>query len=163
MKWTSIGTTAGSLSTCRDRREACAGFTLIEALVAMTLLLAFVSVLGPHLFHARRIADGVDGRIAAQALLRTLVDAPLNRSLLAQGGCSGETAGLRWSMIAEPMFVDAMMPAAADLIPAVASKPSEPVQKRIAWAAFHLTVTVSWAPGRSLAADTIRLGSEGDE
>ena len=56
--------------------KTCAGFTLFEALVALALVLAFVEVLGPHLFHARRIMANSEGRVAAQVLLRSLVDAP---------------------------------------------------------------------------------------
>jgi prepilin-type N-terminal cleavage/methylation domain-containing protein len=163
MRSTSIGTTAGSRSICSDSRAGCAGFTLIEALVAMTLLLVFVSVLGPDLFHARRIADGIDGRIAAQALLRTILDAPLDRSTLAQGPRTGEIGDLHWTVTAEPMFVDAMVAPAANLTQAVAIKPADPALKRPSWIAFHLTATVSWAPGRMVTADTLRLGPRGDE
>src|SRR5262245_2746612 len=158
MRLMSTGITAVLRSICSERRAACAGFSLIEASVAMTLLLAFVAVLGPHPFHARRIADGIDERIAAKALLRTLVAAPLDGSQLAQGPRSGETGGMQWTITAEPMFVEAMVPARANLAPAAVSKPADPAVARINWTAFHLTATVSWAPGRLVAADTLRLG-----
>ncbi|MGJ4942118.1 prepilin-type N-terminal cleavage/methylation domain-containing protein [Bradyrhizobium sp. HKCCYLS1011] len=146
-----------------ERRAARAGFTLIEALVAMTLLLAFMSVVGPQLFHARRIADRIDGRIAAQTLLRTLLDAPVDRAQLAAGPRSGETGGMRWSISAEPMFVEAMIPPAAAPVPVKATKSVEPVEKGPSWIAYHLTAVVSWAPGRMVTADTLRLGLPGDD
>lgn len=147
---------------CSKGRSLRAGFTLIEALVAMTLLLAFMSVLGPQLFHGRRIAAGIDGRIAAQALLRTLLDAPFDRAALGQGTRSGETAGMHWRIAAEPMFVDAMVPAAQPTIieTSGAAKPADPPRT---WMAYHLTATVSWSPGRSVTADTLRLGQREDE
>jgi prepilin-type N-terminal cleavage/methylation domain-containing protein len=163
MRSTSIGITAGSRSICSDGRAGCAGFTLIEALVAMTLLLVFVSVLGPYLFHARRIADGIDGRIAAQALLRTILDAPLDRSSLAQGPRSGETGDLHWTVTAEPIFVDAMVAPTGPLTLVATSKPADPALKRASWVAFHLTAAVSWAPGRMVRADTLRLGPDVDQ
>lgn len=163
MRSTSTGTTVVSLSTCGDHRDGRAGFTLIEALVAMTLLLAFVSVLGPSMFHARRIADGIDGRIAAQALLRTILDQPLDRSTLAAGPRSGDVGDLRWTVAAEPIFVDAMAVPVSRPALTVANKPVEPAAKRQNWLAYHLTATVSWAPGRMVAADTLRLGPGAEE
>jgi len=74
---------------------------LFEALVALALVLAFVEVLGPHLFHARRIMANSEGRVAAQVLLRSLLDAPFDRSQLANVSRSGETAGLRWRIVTE--------------------------------------------------------------
>src|SRR3989442_7726162 len=83
-----------------------AGFTLLEALVALGLVLAFAATLGPYMFHARRIVSGVDDRIAAQILLRSLVDASFERSAAPNPVREGETAGLRWRITTEPMFVE---------------------------------------------------------
>jgi prepilin-type N-terminal cleavage/methylation domain-containing protein len=152
-----------SLSTCDDHGDGRAGFTLIEALVAMTLLLTFVSALGPSLFQARRIADGIDGRIAAQALLRTILDQPFDRSTLAAGPRSGEVGDLHWVVTAEPFFVDTMVAEIGGPISAASNTPSQPAPKRPTWIAFHLTATVSWAPGRMVVADTLRLGLEADQ
>lgn len=162
MRSTSTGTTVASPWTCDDQRDR-AGFTLIEALVAMTLLLAFVSVLGPSMFHARRLAEGIDDRIGAQALLRTILDQPLDRAALAAGPRSGDVGGLHWVVTAEPMFIDAMVAPASRPVPAVASEPAEPAVKRQNWIAYHLTATVSWAPGRMVVADTLRLGPGAEE
>jgi prepilin-type N-terminal cleavage/methylation domain-containing protein len=140
-----------------------AGFTLIEALVALALLLAFVSVLGPHLFYARRIADKIDGRIAAQALLRTILDSSVDRSTLTNGPRDGETGGLRWSVTAEPMFVDAMVPQREASMPTAGSTKGEPAVKYPNWIAFHLVATVSWAPGQMVSGDTLRLGLGADQ
>jgi len=71
---------ARSSARRRDRRRS--GFTLLEALVALTLVLAFAAVLGPFLFHARRITANADGRVAAQILLRALLEDPSIRLAL---------------------------------------------------------------------------------
>src|SRR5258707_427402 len=102
MKFALIGTRAALRSRPGDSGKSCAGFTLFEALVALALVLAFVEVLSPYLFHARRIMFNADGRVAAQVLLRSLLDAPFDRSQLANVSRSGETAGLRWRIVTQP-------------------------------------------------------------
>jgi prepilin-type N-terminal cleavage/methylation domain-containing protein len=145
-------------SRLRDGGDAQAGFTLIEALVAMALLLAFVSVLGPYLFHARRIADNIDGRVAAQVLLRAILDAPIDRAALASSR-SGDTDGLRWSVTSEPAYVEAMVPAdGAPLRTTPTNAAKETEQKRPNWVPFRLTAKVEWGDGHMVSAETLRLG-----
>ena len=88
MKFASIGTPAASRSHRDGGGNGQAGFTLLEALVALALVLAFASVLGPHLSQARRIMAQADGRVAAQVLLRSLLDAPFDRSGLVKAATS---------------------------------------------------------------------------
>lgn len=159
MRSMSTGTPVGSRPTCLDSGTGRAGFTLIETLVALALLLAFLSVLGPHLFYARRIADQVDGRVAAQVLLRAILDTPVDRLALAKGPRDGETGGLRWSIAAEPIFVDAMLPReGGSLVQTAAAKANEAAAKRPNWSAFRLIAKVSWGPGQMVSAETMRLG-----
>src|SRR5262249_59658328 len=112
MKFGSIGTPAASPSRPRDRRKNCAGFTLFEALVALALVLAFVEVLGPYLFHARRIMVNADGRVAAQVLLRSLLDAPFDRTQLANVSRAGEVAGPPLRPVSPPPPTRATPPSA---------------------------------------------------
>jgi Tfp pilus assembly protein PilV len=139
MKFASIGTPAASPSRPGDLGKTCAGFTLFEALVALALVLAFVEVLGPYLFHARRIMANADGRVAAQVLLRSLLDAPFDRSQLANVSRSGETAGLRWRIVTQPL--------------AAGATPS----RGQTWTAFRVTASVSSGGGQVIAAETVRL------
>ena len=157
MRSRSTGMMAASPPMSTDLANARGGFTLIEALVAMALLLAFLSVLVPHLFYARRIVEHLDDRIAAQALLRTLLDAPVDRSALGNGVRDGETDGLRWSVSAEPMFVDAMVPHVAPPLPATRNS-GEAAPKPRRWRAFRLVATVSWRSGHVVSAETLKLG-----
>lgn len=117
-----------------------AGFTLLEALVALAVILAFASVIGPHLSQARRIMADADGRVAAQILLRSLLDAPFDRSAGGKTSRDGETAGLRWRIASEPVAAAA---------PRTANRPS--------WQAYRVMASVSWGADQVVSAETIRL------
>ena len=138
MKFESIGTREASQLRRDGSGEA--GFTLLEALVALAVILAFAVVLGPHLSQARRIMADADGRVAAQVLLRSLLDAPFDRSGVAKMSRDGETAGLRWRVASEP--VAAAAPRAAD---------------RPNWQAHRVTASVVWGSDQVITAETIRL------
>jgi hypothetical protein len=122
-------------------------------------------VLVPHLFYARRIADHIDDRVAAQALLRTLLDAPVDRTALGKTSREGEAAnGLRWSVTAEPMFIDAMVPVpeeASRLRTPAANEKKAPAARRH-WVPFRLIGSVSWGAGHLVSAETLRLGLADD-
>jgi prepilin-type N-terminal cleavage/methylation domain-containing protein len=115
-----------------------AGFTLIEALVALALILAFVEVLNPYLFHLRRIGVDADRRVAAQVLLRSLLDAPFDRSQLAQASRSGQLTGLRWQIVTEPLVIATLPPDGE-------------------WKAFRVTARVLSDRGQVAIAETVRL------
>ena len=110
MRFASIGTWVASRLFLRKGIRDRAGFTLLEALVALALVLAFAAALGPYLFHARRIIAGADDRIAAQILLRSLLEAPFDRSNPANVSREGENAGLRWRITTEPILTGTMPP-----------------------------------------------------
>jgi type II secretory pathway component PulJ len=138
MKFESIGTREASQLRRDGSGEA--GFTLLEALVALAVILAFAVVLGPHLSQARRIMADADGRVAAQVLLRSLLDAPFDRSGVANMSRDGETAGLRWRVASEP--VAAAAPRAAD---------------RQNWQPYRVMASVAWGSDQVITAETIRL------
>lgn len=141
MRFGSIGTPEASRSS-RSRAETQAGFTLLEVLVALALVVAFVGTLVPYLFHARRIMDNAEHRVAAQILVRTLIDAPFDRSQLANPVRGGELDGLRWRVVSEPM--------AGDVAASTAGRQ---------WQAYRVTATVAAGHGQTIAAETIRLGA----
>jgi prepilin-type N-terminal cleavage/methylation domain-containing protein len=139
MKFVSTGTLVASRSGRDDRSDRQAGFTLLEALVALALVLAFASAVGPHLSQARRIMANAEGRVAAQVLLRSLLNAPFDRSSLARAPREGETSGLRWRIDTEPA--------------AAVGARDQPN-----WSAFRVVASVTWAPGQVIMAETMRLG-----
>jgi len=118
----------------------------------LTIILAFAGVLGPMLFHARRITIAADGRIAAQVLLRSLLDGPLDRANLASFAREGEGAGLRWRITAEPTAIAATFPPGRRRSGDV--RPREPRQRNVA---YRIVASVSWAPGETVSAETVRL------
>lgn len=138
MKFESIGIREASQLRRDGSRQA--GFTLLEALVALAVILAFAVVLGPHLSQARRIMADADGRVAAQVLLRSLLDAPFDRSGAASLSRNGETAGLRWSVSSEPVAAAA---------PRVAERSN--------WQAYRVMASVAWGSDQVVSAETIRL------
>jgi len=139
MKFVSTGTLVASRSGRDERSNRQAGFTLLEALVALALVLTFASAVGPHLSQARRIMANAEGRLAAQVLLRSLLNAPFDRSSLARAPREGETSGLRWRI---------------DTAPAATVRPRDQPN----WSAFRVVASVTWAPGQVMMAETIRLG-----
>jgi type II secretory pathway pseudopilin PulG len=141
MKFGSTGTPAVSAWSRFKPGDKRAGFTLLEALVALALVLAFVATLGPYLFYSRRLMGNAEQRIAAQILLRTLLDAPFDRSRLANAVRGGELNGMRWRIVTEPFSIDAA--------------PSDP---RPSWTAYRVIASVSTSAGQTVSAETIRLG-----
>ena len=144
----------------RGRRRA--GFTLLEALVALALLVAFAATLGPYLFHARRIMAGVGDRIAAQVLLRSLMDTPFDRETPVRASRAGETDGMHWRILAEPIAIYPKPAARRRQISPEQQQQrqqqNEPAAQPVNWTTFRVVASVSWAPGRSVSAETVRLG-----
>src|SRR5579871_2680373 len=102
MRSASTGTPVASQSRHNDGNAEQAGFTLLEALVALAVLLIFAAAVGPHLSQARRIMANAEGRVAAQVLLRSLLNTPFDRSSSARASQEGETSGLHWRIDTEP-------------------------------------------------------------
>jgi type II secretory pathway pseudopilin PulG len=145
MRFGSIGTRAASRSRRAETRKGRAeqrsgGFTLIEALVALALVLAFAAALTPHLFQSRRIMANADSRVAAHVLLRALLEAPFDRGNLAQSTREGALDGLRWRVVTVPL-------------PAAASGSDRPV-----WSAYRVVASVAWGREQMISAETVRLG-----
>jgi len=161
MRFASTGTRA-ALRLFRKRGRRRAGFTLLEALVALALLVAFAATLGPYLFHARRIMAGVGDRIAAQVLLRSLMDTPFDRETPVRASRAGETDGMHWRILAEPIAIYPKPAARRRQISPEQQQQrqqqNEPAAQPVNWTTFRVIASVSWAPGRSVSAETVRLG-----
>lgn len=156
MKSASTGTPAVSQSVSYNPRSARSGFTLIEALVALALLLAFASVIVPMMYQSRRLLDNPRGRIAAQVLLRSLLDEQPDRAQML-GFRDGETGGLRWSVEARPFDLGAVT--LIDAAPKTNKPPAGSGESapRAQWVPFRIAASVSWGPGQAVRAETVRL------
>ncbi len=150
MKSMSIGTRAESPLKRADWNSR-AGFTLIEALVALAVILAFVSALAPLLAQSRTILMRGDGQVRAELFLRSLLQRPFDRRVPEIGVRHGETEGLRWQVEVEPMQADAL---AFDPAPDLKDQEAN-------WALFKVTARVRSAAGQVTTAETLRLGDAG--
>jgi hypothetical protein len=77
--------------------------------------------------------------VAAQVFLRSLLDAPFDRSSLSRASREGETNGLHWRIVFEPVATDR-------------------AQGQPNWSAFRVIASVTWAPDQIIMAETMRLG-----
>lgn len=133
----------------RDSTSGRAGFTLIEALVALAILTAFAAAVNPQLFHARGALAKGKGRVAADALLRSLVDGPFDRAGSLETR-EGETGGFRWRLTVEPISLETPV---FEETSAAKDKDGTDVRK---WSAYRVEARVAWG-SQSVAAETIRL------
>ena len=90
-------------------RKSCsngvAGFTLIEALVALAIVAAVLGSIGAVIATTVKGTRGIDQRLELSGAAETLVAALPARALLKPGRQSGELAGHRWRIDVSPMNV----------------------------------------------------------
>jgi general secretion pathway protein I len=89
-----------SRKSCSD---GTAGFTLIEALVALAIVAAMLSSIGAVIATTVKGTRSIDQRLELTGAAETLLAALPARSLLKPGRQSGELAGHRWRIDVAPM------------------------------------------------------------
>ncbi len=80
-----------------------AGFTLIEALVALAIVAAVLSSIGTVIATTVRGTRSIDRRLALTGAAESLLAALPARDLLKPGRQSGELSGHRWRIDVAPM------------------------------------------------------------
>jgi prepilin-type N-terminal cleavage/methylation domain-containing protein len=145
MNSVSIGIPAVSPSRGNDEWKRNAGFTLIEALVALALLAVFAASLDPLLYHARRIFVQSRGEVRAETLLRSLCQTPFNRVDPEIGTHDGEDQGMTWTIDVEPYGAPIAENATA-------------AHKARRWRLYRAKVVVAWGDGQAVTAETLQLG-----
>jgi general secretion pathway protein I len=88
-----------------------AGFTLIEALVALAIIAAVLSSIGAVIATTVKGTRSIDQRLALAGAAETLLAALPARGLLKPGRQSGELAGHRWRIDVAPLNVVEVPPA----------------------------------------------------
>lgn len=90
-----------SRRSCSDA----AGFTLIEALVALAIIAVVLGAIGSVIATTTRGTRAIDQRLALAGTAETLLADLPARGLLKPGRQSGEIAGSRWRVDVTPMNV----------------------------------------------------------
>jgi len=148
MKFTSTGTLAVSRSRRFRKDGRRAGFTLIEALVAFSLLAAFAVSINSLMFQSRKILANGSRNVEAELLLRTLLQRSFTHGA-DLGARMGEQDGLYWKL---------------DVQPASSGLFSRELQtsgvKDWNWALFQVTAEVSWGAGRKIKGETLKLAAD---
>lgn len=129
-------------ATCswKRARRASAGFTLIEVLVALTIVAALFSSLSALVVTAARGTRSVEDRLAAFETARALLTMLPNRDQRVPGILSGEMNGYRWRL-------DASSTAFPDIKTA----------ETTLWVPQALIITMVAPNGATIRLDTIRL------
>jgi len=102
-----------SSRSCSDT----AGFTLIEALVALAIIAVVLGTIGSVIATTVKGTRAIDQRLALAGTAETLLADLPARSLLKPGRRSGELAGSRWRVDVAPMNVPGGDPASDRFVP----------------------------------------------
>lgn len=161
-----------------SRRDARAGFTLIETLVAL-LVLSIVMVVAQRGFVTARLGlDRAQSTFAAEAVARSIVETQLDLLAAAPGVRTGETDGLAWTVTAEPIVLP--LPPAPPPAPTSQSSTGgqqsqaqgqsqgqsqadaqaeerKQAEEAAKWRPMRVTVRVANGSGRPLTVETLHL------
>lgn len=104
-------------SSGSDRREAIAGFTLIEVLVALSVVAITLSAIGSLIAVNVRGVRAVTQHLPLVETARAIVTGLPDRNQLNPGSLSGEIAEHRWRVDVLPFNADFIDPAATTWMP----------------------------------------------
>jgi general secretion pathway protein I len=119
-----------------------AGFTLIEALVALAIIATVLAPVGAMIATTVKGTRSIEQRLALAGTAETLLTALPARSRLAAGRQSGEMAGHRWQ-------------SDVSLLPAPAMALDPTLKPR--WMALTIAMRVQAPGGRTMLLNTVRL------
>jgi len=99
------------------RTRGTEGFTLIEVLVALSVVAVTLSAIGSLIAVTIRGARSVSGHLALVETARSIMTGLPDRGKLGPGNFSGEAAGHRWRVDVLPFYADFVDPQKTDWIP----------------------------------------------
>ena len=121
------------------------GFTMIESLVALTVVAVCLTALGTLIASNIRATQTVSDRLSLLETARAVLAALPDREQLALGDSRGEIAGIQWR-------VD-VLPFAADFVAPAGTSP---------WGPQDVVIRVQSPTGQILRLDTVRLQRNAD-
>lgn len=127
-------------STDNDEHRANGGFTMIEALVALVVIVVALTAIGSVVATNARGSVAVDQRLSLLETARAILAGLPDRGQLTLGNSSGELAGNRWRIDVLPFTADFM-------------EPNVPTP----WVPRALVLRVQSPTGEILRLDTVRL------
>jgi general secretion pathway protein I len=101
----------------RFRHSGNEGFTLIEVLVALTVVAITLSAIGSLVATTIRGARSVGGHLALTETARAILTGMPGRNELNPGNFSGEVAGHRWRVDVLPFYADFVDPEKTNWVP----------------------------------------------
>jgi general secretion pathway protein I len=101
----------------RSRNAGNAGFTLIEVLVALTVVAITLSAIGSVVATTIRGARSVGGHLALTETARAILTGMPGRNELNPGNFAGEVAGHRWRVDVLPFYADFVDPDKTNWVP----------------------------------------------
>jgi len=99
------------------RTKGTEGFTLIEVLVALSVVAVTLSAIGSLIAVTIRGARSVSGHLALVETARAIMTGLPERGELGPGNFSGEAAGHRWRVDVLPFYADFVDPQKTDWVP----------------------------------------------
>ena len=120
--------------------DAVAGFTLIEALVALSIVAIVMAAIGSLIASTARGVRSIDGHLTRLETARAVMTALPDRDQLARGAFSGMIANHPWRVAVSPFATDS-----------VGQEPST------RWVPQAVVVNVGSASGAAMRISTIRL------
>lgn len=138
------------------------GFTLIETLVALTVV-ALVSVALQRGFVAARLALArAESLFAGETVARSILETRLDELAPGPGVRRGTTDGLAWTVTSDPLDLPfasaAPRPAAAGVAGPAAADGPKPARPKAVWVPLRVTIEVAAGDGPKLVVETIHLG-----
>jgi prepilin-type N-terminal cleavage/methylation domain-containing protein len=143
--------------------DRCAGFSLVEALIALAIVAMLATALTRFVANTRANAASVGEMMEMAALVDTLLaEIPANTPIK-PGRIQGTNSGLAWSIDVSPVPFNSYplhvfdRRSVKDLVgtTAAAADSSPPVETEL----FRVAATVRARSGRRYIVDTVRMGS----